>query len=186
MEGGSAGEPWRKRGPMTEEHADDAARNWSPPPSPDPVAPTSTAASDESGGSKLMIEQWVAIAAGAAAVVGAFMPWVSVSSFFGGMSRSGVDDGGDGLLTAGVGIVGAFAAWRLGKWLWAIALGGLVIAAVGVYDYADVNDRVSEVNADADLPAIASVGAGLYLTIAAGVVMAAAGVALWNKRRQTA
>jgi len=111
--------------------------------------------------------------AGLLAIVAALLPWTTVNTVFTSISRNGIDGGGDGLFTLGLGIVGALALWQAGRWLWAAAISGVVIIVIGIVDIVDVQGLVDEVNADSDGLASASVGAGLYLTVIAGVVLAA-------------
>jgi hypothetical protein len=91
----------------------------------------------------------IMVAAAIVTVVSAFLPWVSIL----GYSRSGVSDGGDGIVTLITGVVGLVLLWRrrLG-WI-----GQLVAAAVtflvALYD----------LNNAGNLAAV-----GLYFTFLAG------------------
>jgi hypothetical protein len=126
-------------------------------------------------------ELWFRVALGAAAlaVVAALLPWVSASTIFGGFTRNGIDGGGDGLVTALLGVVVAVVAVGTrrntsdrGAGI-AIAVCSLIIVAISVYDFFSVNDRVNDI--DRRLGQV-SVGIGLYLTILAGVAGVVAGV----------
>lgn len=91
----------------------------------------------------------IMLAAAIVTIVSAFLPWVSIL----GYSRSGVSNGGDGIVTLIAGIVGLLLLWRrrLG-WL-----GQLVAAAitflVALYDLNDAGNLAA---------------VGLYFTFLAG------------------
>jgi hypothetical protein len=116
---------------------------------------------------------WVAIGAAVAAIVGAFLPWISASApFVGTITRSGIDGGGDGTITAaiGVGIAAIALTFRhkigqAGAWI-GLLLCSAIILFVSVRDFSDVNNRIKDIDSQY---VTASVGAGLYLTIAAGI-----------------
>ena len=108
---------------------------------------------------------------GLLAVVAALLPWATLNTIFGSLSRNGIDNGGDGLFTAALGIIGALALWQAGRWLWAAGISGGLIVAIGIYDISDVRNMVSDVNAESEGYASASVGSGLYLTVLAGVIL---------------
>lgn len=59
----------------------------------------------------------VTLVAGGLAIVGSFLPWITATAaFVGTISRSGIDGGGDGLLTIVLGIVvGLFGIARLAR-----------------------------------------------------------------------
>jgi hypothetical protein len=126
-------------------------------------------------------EPWlyVALAAAALAVVAAFLPWITAATIFGDVSRSGIDGGGDGVVTAILGVVVAVVAITTrrnegdrGSGI-AIVICALIIVGISVYDYFSVNDRINDIDRRY---VDASVGIGLYLTIVAGVAGVAAGV----------
>jgi hypothetical protein len=121
----------------------------------------------------------VALAAAALAVVAAFLPWITAATIFGDVSRSGIDGGGDGVVTAILGVVVAVVAITTrrskgdrGSGI-AIVICALIIVGISVYDYFSVNDRINDIDRRY---VDASVGIGLYLTIAAGVAGVVAGV----------
>jgi hypothetical protein len=126
-------------------------------------------------------EPWLFVALGAAilAVVAAFLPWITAATIFGNLSRSGVDGGGDGIVTAILGAVVAIVAFGTrrhesdrGAGI-AIVVCSLIVVAISVYDLFSVNDRINDIDRRY---VDASVGVGLYLTIAAGVAGVVAGV----------
>lgn len=108
----------------------------------------------------------VALIGGVMIVAGAFLPWKSL----GMISRSGVDGGGDGVITALLGLLVVLAAaaplqgWRR---LVCLLCGGLA-AAVGVMDLVEVQRQIDSLEGNPFQCAL-SVGYGLYATIAGGV-----------------
>lgn len=106
-------------------------------------------------------------------VIGAFLPWATVSAAgFGSVSVSGTE-GSDGYITIICGAYIGFIAWQKmqGK---AVAKGmmiGLYIAvglalAIGAMNFSSIDDAAGA----AALGVNASVGIGLWLTIAAAIV----------------
>jgi hypothetical protein len=115
-----------------------------------------------------------AAAAGLGAV-GSLLPWVTARSVFGEMSVAGTD--GDGMITLVTSAVAAvlFYIGRSGTTKSGLvpAVGSSAIgAAVALWNYSNVSDAVADTDGAVD----ASVGAGLYLTIAGSVVAIIAGV----------
>jgi hypothetical protein len=113
------------------------------------------------------------------AVVAAFLPWITAATIFGHLSRSGVDGGGDGIVTAILGVVVAIVAITTrrnngdrGAGI-AIVICSLIVVAISAYDFFSVNDRINDIDRRY---VDAAVGIGLYLTIAAGVAGVVAGV----------
>lgn len=131
----------------------------SPPPLPPPVgAPTPPTTGTPSN------DQLIGIGAGALGVVGAFLPWASVTTAFGTISVDGIN--GDGLISAIAAIVGGIASWRgSGSAIVLLLLAGLVVGGVGGYHYYTLED---------DLTA----GVGLYLTCLSGLVLFVVGARL--------
>jgi hypothetical protein len=130
-----------------------------------------------------MTEQQERIAIGLAgilAAVCAVLPWVTATTVFGSVSRNGIDQGGDGLITAGAGVVVALLAlgvWERGRAVrWLVVVAGLVVTGIGIMDFADVQDRISELEDEADGYATGSTGIGLYGTILAGLAILALGL----------
>lgn len=112
--------------------------------------------------------------AGAAAVAGAFLPWAELQSVFGTLSLNGVGDGRDGIITAiagGIAILVLVLALGTRMSFALAAICGGIIAGIGIYDFADLQEWASDVNAEGEAMARASIGMGLYLTIGAGVVL---------------
>jgi hypothetical protein len=119
---------------------------------------------------------WVTIAGAVAAVVAAFLPWVTVRAAFLSVSKNGVD--GDGRITAVVAVVvGIIAVVNLRTArkstaaLVTIGVLGAIIALIGIVDFVDVKSRIADLTAEEARLVTADVGVGLYLTIAAGVAI---------------
>jgi hypothetical protein len=121
------------------------------------------------------------LVAGGMALLGAMLPWVSVTTIFGSLSKNGMD--GDGQLTALGGLVlGVIALIVLvtktrnrAPAVLAIVVGAAIFV-VGLIDLLDVSHRIAGLQATAG--ADASVGIGLWLTCLAGLVGVAGGIAL--------
>jgi hypothetical protein len=130
---------------------------------------------------------WALIAAGAAVVVGSFLPWVVVRApFVGQLTKSGME-GSDGpifcVLGAAAAALGIMTLTRpLRRWpgvvavLLALAVGGFAIGEI-----ADVQNRISSVDGTA---VDANVGSGLGVIFGAAVVMLVAAVAALAKHRK--
>ncbi len=108
----------------------------------------------------------VALLGGAMIVAGAFLPWKSL----GMISRSGVDGGGDGVITALLGLLVVLAAAApLRSWRRIVCLlAGALAAAIGVLDLVEVQRQIDSLEGNPFQGAL-TVGYGLYVTIAGGV-----------------
>jgi hypothetical protein len=120
---------------------------------------------------KSQVWPWTAIAGGAAAVLGAFLPWASATTVFGSISVNGVEGGRDGLYTAVLGAVVCILALiyrqrRSTGTASALGLCSTLILLVGLWDTIRLQDSIS--NVDSQYVHV-SIGSGLLLTIAAGV-----------------
>jgi hypothetical protein len=137
-------------------------------------------------GRRARIAGALALAGGAVAVIGSFLAWAEISAGPFSEQARGIDGwegkatliGGAVVLVAGVRVVAgshqAVARLRPGA-----AIGGLVVAGVGVYTALTVRDQLLDVAA-ADLPRVEveraldtgllelSIAVGLYLVIAGG------------------
>ena len=115
-------------------------------------------------------------------VVAAFLPWARVSLGIFSVSKNGVD--GDGVITlilglaiGGASLLNVYGRLRCGLMaVGSVILGG-IIAAIGVYDWADLEGAADET----ELVSV-SVGVGLVLTTFAGFGLAANG--LWGHRHR--
>ena len=117
---------------------------------------------------------WIAFGSCAALIIGAFLPWVTASTAFGGgVSVNGID--GDGKITAALGAAAAvillvgLGSRALHACIGAAVLGAIAAVAAFV-DYNDAQDRVRTANATSNL-VHASVGVGLWLTLAGAVAL---------------
>jgi len=128
---------------------------------------------------------WGAIAGGALMFVGSFLPWVTVTTIFGTLSRSGVD--GNGIISAGLGIAAVLIGVALLKRVsrppslaltspLSLALTGVAIVG-GLLVYLDVTNiqrRLGDLGTDA--AALASVGIGLWVVGAGAALSLAMGL----------
>lgn len=101
-----------------------------------------------------------AVGACALAAVGAFLPWVTLTTVFGSLSVSGmVGDGKVSLVLAAATAVlvlsGALRGARVVAWLG---------VAMGIFEFVNLQAHVSQINGDI---AHAEVGLGVYVTAAA-------------------
>lgn len=132
---------------------------------------------------------WVALAGVALIVVGSFLPWASVSILGQEVTVDGMDGDGAITLIGGV-LVGALALaahlQRPARWKVVTAL---VVAAlvtlVAVIDIVDVNSRVADVEGDFAVDIEASIGIGLWLVLAGGIVATLAAALTLPKIRRT-
>ena len=105
--------------------------------------------------------------------VGSFLPWITVSSLF-SLSRSGLDGGGDGIFTLGIGVVlvlvavVSFAGAGLGWYSRLLGLlGGLGAVAIATMDGSDLANRLATVSS---AYVSGSVGMGIYVVAIGGGV----------------
>ena len=127
------------------------------------------------------------IAGGTLIAIGSFLPWVSATSGFGSISKSGLE-GGDGVITLLLGaVLAVIGISRFGGSQTSRAAGItevfaiLICGGVLVYDYVDVSGRSSEFSNDF---VAVSVGPGLY-AIGIGLLLAIGGGVQWGKRDTT-
>jgi hypothetical protein len=124
------------------------------------------------------------IIGGGLVAVGAFLPWIATTSAVPG-NRTGVDLG-DGLIAVGLGAVIAViglrevvaAGSRFSRWT-AMGLAALAIS-VGALEAGAVSDRIKTL--DDSIRQGASIGSGIYLVIAGGVVALVGGSLLAKAR----
>jgi hypothetical protein len=109
-------------------------------------------------------------------VIGSFLPWITASTIFGTLGRSGIDGGGDGLISAGLGIAAVAISVALTRN--ESLLGSRALTAVGVLGATvvilAVNDIASRFESfDLAVPAVGIglwvVGAGALLTGVTGL-----------------
>ena len=117
----------------------------------------------------------IAIGGGMLAV-GSMLPWISATTGFGTLTRSGLDGGGDGVFTLLLGVAGVFLGLNLlgvvgvahPKAPVGAIVAGSIALVILVLAYLDVQSRIDEA------PSLvgASVGAGLYVSaLGAGMVL---------------
>jgi hypothetical protein len=135
------------------------------PPPPPPVEPAAPPAPFAKG--DWHADRIIGMVAAGAIVIGAFLPWATVTVLFATISKDGID--GDGTITAVLGLViaGLFLANTRAAYVLAMILSAVVLAVFAV-DYVDVQELVEE--AEDTEAAMASVGIGLYLTGLAALV----------------
>jgi hypothetical protein len=115
----------------------------------------------------------IMLGAGALLVVGALLPWATViAPFVGTISAAGTDGDGVitlvlGLLVGACGIVG-LRSQRGSTAKIAGAIGLVVAAVIGCYNVATISNAAGDVP-ELDLELHASVGMGLWLTVAAAM-----------------
>lgn len=109
---------------------------------------------------------WTTAGGGALIALGSFLPWMSATTIFGTLSKSGLDGGGDGLFTLAVGalfvVLGLTALSGVSdrrRWI-TVALGS-VLAILLVVELADLNKRVAGIPTSAF--AYANVGPGIWV-----------------------
>jgi hypothetical protein len=111
-------------------------------------------------------------------IVGSFLPWISLSAaFVGTISRSGIEGGGDGIVTAVAGGILITLAWRLytapkearPPSIVGCLIGLALLAFLFGLEYPDLSARVAK--AQEGGLAVASIGIGFYV-MAAGAVLA--------------
>jgi hypothetical protein len=108
-------------------------------------------------------------------LVAAFVPWVTASAAFISVTKNGIE--GDGQTTAALAIVAGIlvlvylrALRRPLAVLIIVAILAALITLVGMIDF-DAKDKIGDLTAEQRNLITASVGVGLYLTIAAGVTL---------------
>jgi hypothetical protein len=124
----------------------------------------------------------VVIAGGALVILGSFLPWISVNSAFGTIGRSGMDGGGDGVITLvlGVGIVVIGATRFLGMVapsgairFWPPLLAGIIAVALAVIEGIYVSDRLAGTTSEY---VSGSTGSGIWAIGIGGVLTALAAI----------
>jgi len=112
---------------------------------------------------------WLALAGAGIVVIGSLMPWVTVTTAFGTVSRNGID--GDGKITALTALVFA-AAFYFGTKAWHNVLAGVLAVATAIVGIANVIDIYDNINS-ADLEGLghASLGVGMWVVLAGTLTM---------------
>jgi len=113
--------------------------------------------------------RWIGLAGAVGLAVGSLLPWASVTSLFGQIDVAGTD--GDGKYTLVLGLVAALG-FVMRRWIVGGACAALG-AGICVYDMIRLNNRISDLD---DELLVASIGFGLYVAVAGGVVAVLAAV----------
>ena len=107
----------------------------------------------------------------------------------GTISRSGLDGGGDGMLTLVLGflavLLGVALVVRSGRpklAAYGAIIAGVALLGIGIVDLQDINRRIAGLDTDYGF---ASVGMGLIVVLLAGVVVIAGGVLAALRSRRT-
>ncbi len=112
--------------------------------------------------------------------LGSFLPWVTATSGFGSLNKSGME-GGDGILTLTgavlLGLIGFSVYTGSAKkpniaGLW-IVLAAASVAVIAMIDYQDLNERIDELQREVGTFVSANIGAGLW-TVGVGAIAALA------------
>ena len=101
---------------------------------------------------------------------GALMPWISASSMFGALSKTGIE--GDGIMTAGLGVIlllnALISKGKPGKmYSWAGSVLGIIALVLLFYISNNVNAALSGIDSGV---MIASVGAGIYVSFLGAIL----------------
>jgi hypothetical protein len=132
---------------------------------------------------------WLVLVAALASVVGALLPWAELHvPLAPALSYQVKGTEGDGVITLVLGVllglaaVVAFTRHELAMWAGVVALvGSALVTVVAAVDLVDVQ-RAANKQEVATL-VVVSVGAGLWLTFASGLIGAAGGIVLVARRR---
>ena len=116
-------------------------------------------------------------------VVGSLLPWVKAEAGLFSVTKNGID--GDGVLTlllaVALGLV--FLLGRNAKAVaWLVIVLAALVLAIAIYDTVDVSNKADELGSrsSALFHVTASVGVGLWLTLAAGAVALVGGIMALN------
>jgi hypothetical protein len=108
-------------------------------------------------------------------IIGALLPWASISSIFGKISKAGYE--GDGVITGAIGLlllIGSLLNKGKSGKRYSIASAVFAIGAgiIGISDLMNINSAVADISSDSLV--LASTGPGVYITII-GAVLALVG-----------
>jgi len=131
------------------------------------------------------------MAAGAGVALASFLPWAKVTApFVGTITKSGIDDGGDGIFSLILGVLIAVAGWRVsaagtkaGRMATVVLVLSVLAAALAVFEWQDISSGIDELEGEAgaeELLVDASVGSGIYLMAASALV--GIGAWIWQRR----
>ncbi|MFN2526935.1 MAG: hypothetical protein ABR505_11845 [Actinomycetota bacterium] len=123
---------------------------------------------------------------GALIGVGSFLPWISLKTGFGSITKSGME-GGDGYITlvAGIvaGLVGVAAlSSKLGSGIALLPIiAALIAGAIGLINLVDIQGRVEEFNVTAGQFGAGSLGSGLGAILVGSLLCLVAGIMLRSR-----
>jgi hypothetical protein len=159
--------------------SDQAAPGWYPDPSRERESRYWDGANwtdqvAEGGDAEQWRTGWWLVVGGGLISIGSFMPWVTASTVFGTLTRSGLDDGGDGIFTIIIGVAVAL-------------IGGLIVSGradtrgtkpgvlflltifvvVWVADFNDIRERIDFLDSEF---AYGGIGMGMWVMVIGGIV----------------
>ncbi|MDP9234685.1 MAG: hypothetical protein M3P01_09065 [Actinomycetota bacterium] len=122
----------------------------------------------------------LAIGGGGLIIVGSFLPWIAATlPLVGTLSRNGLDGGGDGLISLGIGIEVAVmglafmsATSGLKRPDVFVGIGGGLAIVGAIFEYENVSNRISGLSPLAQ--GLAHVGSGIYVIGVGGILAAIA------------
>jgi hypothetical protein len=111
----------------------------------------------------------VALVGSLIALIGSFLTWATISGGGVSVNVGGTTEGGDGVITLIVAIATAAAAIFLKNKarMITVVIGGAILAIVGVVNVLDINSTATDYG---DIGVSVSVGIGLWMVLAGGVV----------------
>jgi hypothetical protein len=119
-------------------------------------------------------------------VVGSLMPWVKASAGVFSATKNGID--GDGVLTLGLAAaiaLGFFFSRQAKTSAWLVIAPAGIVLAIAIYDMIDISNKADELtNSRSLIHVSATIGAGLWLTVVAGVVALLGGLLALNQSAQ--
>jgi len=134
---------------------------------------------------KTSAARWVTVAAGAAAVLGSFLPWITVTApFVGTMSVTGTDSrGGDGWITVGIGLALVFLGILLlrgHQFRVAVTIVSVALFGVAAYEVLNLANKMADAQQESDM-VVATIGNGLWLVLGAGITAAIGMILAWAR-----
>lgn len=124
-----------------------------------------------------------AILLGAATgLIGSFSAWITANiAFAGHISRSGIDDGGDGWFTLAlsicVGVVGLLAySKRSRRYAYGTVVASAALLILTIWEWHDVQDRIDRIEPGLKKFGTVSVGTGIWLLLVGAIIALAAAI----------
>jgi hypothetical protein len=128
---------------------------------------------------------WLVGAGAVLIILGSFLPWVTAVTIFGTISKSGLDGGGDGVITLILGLAFTGAVLTsvtrgVARSLrWSTAILGVIMVLVAIAELNYVKTRLASIAANPFLTT--SVGAGVYVLMLGSVVVLLGALASFSK-----